>query len=180
MDRKSFIRRRRLHHLLTLFAAFLIIFLTFDVIVYAIAENALYEDIDRQFYDASQAIEADADGSVENFMNGSNIVYNGSGSYIITYINLPAPPKRRRRDSNAAYLSAFDYMLNIGFSPSDSGKTRTEAAAEQRDPLLPYLYHACPNRVRAVYYIQMATDSTDTSPPWASSLRCCCAAPPLR
>ena len=85
MDRKAFLLQRRLRYMLLLFVVFLALFGIFDLIVYAVAEGALYEDVDRQMEHAAQAIESNVDGAVENFQNGKNIVYTDRGSYVITY-----------------------------------------------------------------------------------------------
>ncbi len=162
MDRKRFLLKRRLLYILILFSAFLAIFTVFDVIVYASTENALYEDIDRQFADAAKAIDTNTAGGLENFLNGRNIVYTGSGSYIITYKIFLLLRNGEGEILNAAYLTAFDYMLNIGFSVSESGENRTEAVVRNNATLFYRTYTmSVETASNALYYIQMATDSTE-------------------
>lgn len=147
--------------MLILFAAFLSIVAVFDVIVYASAEDALYKDIDRQFADASKTIDTNVEGAVENFLNGSNIVYTGSGSYIITYKIFLLLRDSNGVVLNAAHLTSFDYMLNIGFAVSDSGRTRTEAAVRNNTTLYYRTYTKPVNTASgAIDYIQMATNAT--------------------
>ena len=69
-----------------LFAVFLLLG-SFDLIVYAAAENALYEEIDGQIADAEAHIKANVDGALDNFLKGRNIIYynNSKKSYVISY-----------------------------------------------------------------------------------------------
>jgi hypothetical protein len=70
-----------------LFAVFLLLLGSFDLIVYAAAENALYEEIDGQIADAEAHIKANVDGALDNFLKGRNIIYynNSKKSYVISY-----------------------------------------------------------------------------------------------
>ena len=86
MDRKNFLLRRRLQYIGILFLVFVLLLGIFDFIVYAFAENALYEEIDSQMADAEAHIQANEDGALDNFLNGRNIIYYDDGqSYVVTY-----------------------------------------------------------------------------------------------
>ena len=154
--------RRRLLYMLILLIAFLSIVAIFDIIVYASAEKALYQDIDRQFAEAAKEINTDVSGAIDNFLDGNNIVYTGGGSYIIPYKIFLLLRNENGYILNASRLTSFDYMLNIGFSVSDKGRYKTEAAV-RNGTTLSYRTYTMQVRVSTgtVYYIQMATNSTD-------------------
>lgn len=154
--------RRRLRYMLILFLVFLAVMSIFSLIVYVVAERALYEDADGQMEAARAAIDANTDDAVENFLNGSNIIYTDKGSFVITHKIFLLLRDSSGEILNAEYLTSFDYMLNIGFSPSNDGKFRTENA-ERNNTTLYYrtLTHGVRTEGGERYYIQMATDSTE-------------------
>ena len=161
MDRKAFLLQRRLRYMLLLFVVFLALFGIFDLIVYAVAEGALYEDVDRQMEHAAQAIESNVDGAVENFQNGKNIVYTDRGSYVITYRIFLLLRDRQGNILNAEYLSSFDYMLNVGFQAGAHGM-QTESV-ERNSFVLYYRTYtlAVTTSAGETFYVQMTTDSTE-------------------
>lgn len=148
--------------MLILFVVFLAILCIFSLIVYTIAESALYEEIDRQMTGAGEAIEGNPDDAVENFLNGSNIIYTDTGSYVITYKIFLLLRTETGVILNADYLNSFDYMLNISFSPQDDGRFHTEKAERNNSTLY---YRTFTRQVTTqdggVFYVQMATDSTE-------------------
>ena len=171
MDRKAFLLQRRLRYMLLLFVVFLALFGIFDLIVYAVAEGALYEDVDRQMEHAAQAIESNVDGAVENFQNGKNIVYTDRGSYVITYRIFLLLRDRQGNILNAEYLSSFDYMLNVGFQAGAHGM-QTESV-ERNSFVLYYRTYtlAVTTSAGETFYVQMTTDSTEIEASLAIILR---------
>jgi len=163
MDRKNFLLKRRLQYMGILFLVFLLLLGIFDFIVYASAENALYEEIDSQMKDAEANILDNVDGALDNFMNGRNIIYHDDGqSYVISYRIFLLLRNSGGEILNAGHLTFFDYMLNIDFSPSNAGKLRTEEA-HRNSSVLRYRTYTLPVTASdgRQYYIQMATDSSD-------------------
>lgn len=163
MDRKNFLLKRRLQYMGILFLVFVLLLGVFDFIVYASAENALYEEIDSQMADAEEHISDNVASALDNFLDGRNIIYYDDGqSYVVTYRIFLLLRNESGAILNAEHLASFDYMLNIAFSPEDAGKIRTEKAQRNSSVLWYRTYtmevtdsdgHTC--------YIQMATDSTD-------------------
>lgn len=163
MDRKNFLLKRRLQYMGILFMVFLLLLGIFDFIVYASAENALYEEIDSQMADAESHIAGNVDGALDNFLNGRNIIYYDDGqSYVVSYRIFLLLRDGDGQILNAEHLTFFDYMLNIGFSPGDAGKTRTEKA-QRNSGVLWYRTYTMPvtDAQGRQCYLQMATDSTD-------------------
>lgn len=156
MDRKSYIRGRRLQHLLALFTSFLLIFLAFDGIVCAIAEKALYKEIDGRLSEAARAVGEKPDGFVEDFINGGAIGYDGCENKMFLLLR-----NGEGAILNAASPSSFGDLPSLGFSPSDCGKIRTQAAARGSEKRY-YRIFTMPVRTASgqVYYIQTAADST--------------------
>ena len=163
MDRKNFLLKRRLQYMAILFVVFVFLLGIFDFIVYASAENALYEEIDSQMADAEEHIAGNVDGALDNFLNGRNIIYYDDGqSYVVSYRIFLLLRDAQGQILNAEHLTFFDYMLNINFSPEDAGKIRTETA-QRNSSVLWYRTYTIPVTVSdgQQYYLQMATDSTD-------------------
>ena len=163
MDRKNFLLKRRLQYMGILFLVFVLLLGVFDFIVYASAENALYEEIDSQMADAETHIADNVDGALDNFLNGRNIIYYDDGqSYVVTYRIFLLLRNESGAILNAEHLASFDYMLNIEFSPGDAGKIRTEKAQRNSSVLWYRTYTmVVTDSDGQQYYIQMATDSTD-------------------
>lgn len=155
--------RRRLRYLLILVLVFAAIFTIFDGIVYTFATSAMYKEADRQFADAQEAVLMDEDGAMENFLSGKNVVYTGKGTYIITYKIFLIVRDEEGNVLNEKYLLNFDYMLGIGFSASDAGKFKSETS-ERNGNKQYYRTHTVKVTTSdgAVYYVQMATEVTDT------------------
>ena len=163
MDRKNFLLKRRLQYMGILFLVFLLLLGIFDFIVYASAENALYEEIDSQMLDAEAHISENVDGALDNFFNGRNIIYYDDGqSYVISYRIFLLLRSSAGEILNAGHLTFFDYMLNIDFSPENAGRLRTEEA-QRNSSVLRYRTYTMPvtSSDGQQYYIQMATDSSD-------------------
>jgi len=164
MDRKHFLLKRRLKYMGTLFTVFLLLLGSFDLIVYAVAEGTLYEEIDGQIADAEVHIKANVDGALDNFLKGRNIIYynDSKNSYVISYRIFLLLRNPSGAILNSDYLISFDYMLNIGFSPKNAGKIRTEKA-QRSNSVLYYRTYTMPVTASdgQLYYLQMATDSTD-------------------
>lgn len=163
MDRKNFLLKRRLMYIGILFVVFLVLLGTFDFIVYASAENALYEEIDSQMADAETHIQANVDGALDNFLNGRNIIYYDDGqSYVVTYRIFLLLRNSEGDILNAEYLTFFDYVMNIDFSTENAGKIRTEKAERNSSALWYRTYTMqVTNSDGEGYYLQMAADSTD-------------------
>jgi hypothetical protein len=155
MDRKSYIRGRRLQHLLALFTSFLLIFLAFDGIVCAIAEKALYKEIDGRLSEAARAVGEKPDGFVEDFINGGAIGYDGCENKMFLLLR-----NGEGAILNAASPSSFGDLPSLGFSPSDCGKIRTQAAARGSEKRY-YRIFTMPVRTASgqVYFIQTAAAS---------------------
>ena len=163
MDRSNFLLKRRFQYIGILFVVFVLLLGIFDFIVYASAENALYEEIDSQMMDAQAHIENNVDGALENFRKGNNIIYYDDGqSYVVSYRIFLLLRNNAGDILNAEHLTFFDYMLNIEFSSRDDGKLRTEKAQRNSSVLWYRTYTmAVTDTDGQEYYIQMATDSTD-------------------
>lgn len=146
-----------------LFLVFLALFSIFDLIVYTRAGSALYEEIDRQMVEAEENINRNVDGAVESFLRGDNIVYYGRGeSYVISYRIFLLIRDGAGEILNAGHLYSFDYMLNIGFSPGNSGRLCTEKAERNSFTLYYRTYTVRADTTAGeTCYIQMAADSTD-------------------
>jgi len=155
--------KRRLQYIGLLFLVFVLLLGIFDVIVYASAEDALYEEIDSQMADAEVHIEANVDGALANFRDGNDIIYYDDGrSYVVSYRIFLLLRDEAGEILNAEHLSFFDYMLNVDFSSRDEGKLRTERAQRNSSVLWYRTYTmAVTDSAGELYYIQMATDSTD-------------------
>ncbi len=163
MDRRNFLLKRRLQYMGILFVVFLLLLGIFDLIVYASAENALYEEIDSQMADAEAHIAHNVDGALDNFLNGRNIIYYDDGrSYVVSYRIFLLLRDGEGKILNAQYLTFFDYMLNIDFSAQDSGRIRTEKA-QRNSSVLWYRTYTMPitDYDGQPCYIQMAADCTD-------------------
>lgn len=163
MDRKNFLLRRRLQYMGILFLMFVLLLGIFDFIVYASAENALHEEMDGQMEDARVHIEANADGALDNFLNGRNIIYYDDGqSYVITYRIFLLLRSAEGEILNAEHLTFFDYVMNIDFSARNAGRIRTERAVRNSSALYYRTYTmAVSGSDGRQYYLQMAADSTD-------------------
>lgn len=162
MDRKNFLLKRRLQYMGILFVVFLLLFCSFDLIVYTTSTRALYEEIDSQMKEAEAHIRQDADSALENFLEGRNIIYHDNGgSYVVTYRIFLLLRADDGEILNAAHLTSFDYMLNIAFSPRNDGRIRTERAERNSSTLYYRTYTMRVSSGGQEYYIQMATDSSD-------------------
>ena len=164
MDRQKFLLRRRVRYMAILSAVFFALFVIFDLIVYTRAGSALYEDLDTRLTEAGALIRANADGAVESFLRGDNIVYldDGRESYVINYRIFLLVRDAEGTVLNAEHLFSFDYMLNIGFSPADSGRPRTQSAERNRVSLSYRTYTVeAPTTGGETYYIQLAAECTD-------------------
>ena len=162
MDRKEFLFRRRVKYMAILFVVFLLLFLSFDLIVFSRSSRALYEEIDRQLQEAGQEIRDNADVAVKSFLRGDNIIYYESGgSYVISYRIFLLVRSEDGTILNAEHLYAFDYMLTIGFSPRDSGRVLTQSAERNGFTRSYRCYIAPADTESGTYYIQLASDSTD-------------------
>lgn len=164
MDRQKFLLRRRVRYMAILSAVFFALFVIFDLIVYTRAGSALYEELDTRLTEAGKIIRANADGAVESFLRGDNIVYldDGRESYVINYRIFLLVRDAEGAVLNAEHLFSFDYMLNIGFSPANSGRPRTQSAERNRVTLSyrTYIVEA-PTAAGETYYIQLAAECTD-------------------
>ena len=163
MDRKNFLFRRRLQYMGILFVVFLLLFSIFDIIVYTTSAGALYEELDGQMEEAELQIRLNEEGALDNFLAGRNIIYYDSGeSYVVSYRIFLLLRQEDGSILNAAYLTSFDYMLNIAFSPDNAGRLRTEKA-ERNSSTLYYRTHTIrvDGKDGQPLYIQMAADSTD-------------------
>jgi len=163
MDRKNFLFRRRLQYMGILFVVFLLLFSIFDIIVYTISAGALYEELDSQMMEAEEQIRLDEESALDNFLAGRNIIYyDGGGSYVISYRIFLLLREADGSILNAGYLTSFDYMLNIAFSPDNAGRLRTEKAERNSSTLYYRTYTIRVNEGSGrPLYIQMAADSTD-------------------
>lgn len=163
MDRKNFLLKRRLQYIGILFLVFVLLLGIFDFIVYAFAENALYEEIDSQMADAEAHIEANEDGALDNFLNGRNIIYYDDGqSYVVTYRIFLLLRSTEGEILNAEHLTFFDYVMNIDFSARNAGRIRTEKVERNSSALWYRTYTMkVTNAEGRQYYLQMAADSTD-------------------
>ncbi len=163
MDRKNFLLKRRLMYMGILFLVFVVLLGSFDLIVYARAEGALYEELDGQMTQAEASVRANVDGSLDNFLSGHNIIYYDDGSsYVINYRIFVLIRNEGGEILNAEHLSFFDYMLNIGFDPRAQGTFRTERAQRNSNELCYRTYTmAVAHSNGEEYYLQMTADTTD-------------------
>ncbi len=163
MDRRNFLLRRRLQYMGILFVVFLALLCSFDFIVYYVAERALYEEADSQMRDAEVHIQANVDGALDSFLDGRNILYYDDGSsYVITYRIFLLLRSANGTVLNEDHLVSFDYMLNVDFSPRNSGRLRTEKVQRSGSARW-YRTYTMPvtDSGGQLYYLQMAADSTD-------------------
>jgi len=162
MDRKNFLFRRRLQYMGILFVVFLVVFAVFDLIVYTTSAGALYEELDSQMMEAEEQIRLNEEEALDNFLAGRNIIYHDSGeSYVISYRIFLLLRETDGTILNAGYLTSFDYMLNIAFSPDNAGRLRTEKAERNSSTLYYRTYTVRVEERGRPVYIQMAADSTD-------------------
>lgn len=146
-----------------LFVVFLLLLGSFDTIVYYVAEKALYEEADSQMVDAEAHIQANEGGALDNFLNGRSIIYYDDGSsYVVTYRVFLLLRSESGEVLNAEHLIFFDYMLNIDFSPRNSGRLRTERA-ERNGVVRWYRTYTMPvtDAAGQTCYLQMAADTSD-------------------
>ena len=163
MDRRNFLLRRRLQYMGILFVVFLALLSSFDLIVYYVAENALYEEADSQMRDAEAHIQANENGALDNFLSGRSIIYYDDGSsYVVTYRVFLLLRSESGAVLNADHLIFFDYMLNLDFSPRNAGHLRTEKV-QRGGSARWYRTYTMPvtDAGGQLYYLQMAADSTD-------------------
>lgn len=145
-----------------LFSVFLLLFCIFDLIVYSASTEALYEETDSQMRAAAAHIRQDTESSLNNFLEGRNIIYHDNdGSYVITYRIFLLLRSSDGAILNAAHLASFDYILNIAFSPGSDGRIHTERVERNRSTVFYRTYTIRVSSGGRDYYIQMATDSTD-------------------
>jgi len=146
-----------------LLLVFFVLLGSFDLIVYAVAENALYEEIDGQMAEAEEHILLNPTGALENVRRGRNIIYyDDSDSYVITYRIFLLLRSGDGEILNAEHLAFFDYMLNVDFSPNNAGRVRTERVQRNSNQLCYRTYTMVVEGEDGVpYYLQMAADSTD-------------------
>ncbi len=163
MDRQRFLLKRRIKYMITLFAVFLLLLLTFDFVVFSVSRNALYEECDGQMKEAEEHILSEPDGAVNNFLNGKSIVYYDNGSnYVISYKIFLLLRNEEGKILNSEYLIFFDYMMNLEFSGKNVGKFMTQRV-ERNSEFLSYRTYtvAVRDSREDVYYVQLATDITD-------------------
>lgn len=149
--------------MITLFVVFLLLLLTFDVVVFSVSRNALYEECDSQMKEAEERILAEPDGAVNNFMNGKSIVYYDNGSnYVISYKIFLLLRDEAGELLNSEYLLFFDYMMNLRFSDRNVEKFITQKV-ERNSEFLSYRTYTVEVRDSQgdIYYVQLATDITD-------------------
>ncbi len=163
MDRKYFLFKRRLQYMGILFLVFLLLFCTFDIIVYTVSSQAMHQELDSQMTQAETQIRRDVDNALENFLKGRNIIFYDSGeSYVVSYRIFLLLRDAQGEVLNRAHLSSFDYILNIAFSPENAGKFRTETAMRNAATLYYHTYTIQVEDPNATpYYIQLVADSTD-------------------
>lgn len=163
MDRKKFLIKKRFEYMVMLSIVFFLLLASFDIIVYAVSQKALYEEADDQMHEAGKHIALNKEGALTNFLNGKDIVYYDDGSnYVISYKIFLLLRDSEGNILNADYLVSFDYMMNIDFSPGDKGELKVEKA-ERNGSTLYYRTYTMGIDIAGgeYYYLQMATDSTD-------------------
>ena len=156
-----------------LLIVFLLLFAIFDLIVYTRANSALYEDADRQLQEAGDMIRENPEAAVESFLRGDNIIYFNSGqSYVISYRIFLLVRAENGEILNDEHLYAFDYMLNIAFSPTNEGRLITESAVRNSFSRYYRTYTVrVPPQTGESCYVQMATDSSEIEASLAIILR---------
>jgi two-component system sensor histidine kinase CiaH len=163
MDRQRFLLKRRIKYMVTLFVVFLLLLVSFDVVVFTVTRNALYQECDDQMLEAQEHIEQNPDNAISNFKNGKSIVYYENGSnYVIDYKIFILLRDTQGELLNTEYLTFFDYMLNLDFSQNHVGKILTEKVERNQQSLY---YRTYVIRVDLsegdTYYVQLATDTSD-------------------
>ena len=163
MDRKRFLLKKRIKYMITLFVVFLLMLIIFDIIVFSVTRNALYEECDGQMREAEVHILEEPDTAISNFLNGKSIVYYDNGSnYVISYKIFLLLRDDTGELLNADYLRFFDYMLRLHFSEKNIGKFITEKVQRNSEFLFYRTYTVkAQNTKGATYYVQLATDTTD-------------------
>jgi len=163
MDRKKFLIKRRFKYMIMLSIVFLVLLASFDLTVYLVAKNALYQEADDQMIEARNNIAENEGGALTNFLNGKDIVYFDDGTnYVISYKIFLLLRDPDGVILNADYLVSFDYMTNIGFSPNDKGHLLVEKAKRNGTTLYYRTYTmGIQTNDGKNYYLQMATDSTE-------------------
>ncbi len=163
MDRQSFLLKRRIKYMITLFAVFLLLLVIFDVIVFSVTRSALYQECDSQMREAEDNILSEPDTAINNFLNGKMIVYHDNGSnYVINYNIFLLLRDESGKLLNSEYFLFFDYMMNLNFSENHIGKSITEKVERNREFLFYRTYTVeIQNSQGQTYFVQMATDTTD-------------------
>lgn len=163
MDRKKFLIKRRFEYMVILSIVFLLLLGIFDLTVYAVAQNALYQEVDDQMLEAVDHIALNEDDAFNNFLYGKDIIYYDDGSnYVISYKIFLLLRDPDGNILNADYLVSFDYMMNIDFSIEDKGHLRVEKAERNGTTLYYRTYTMAINTSDGkTNYLQMVTDSTD-------------------
>ncbi|MDO4571784.1 MAG: HAMP domain-containing sensor histidine kinase [Clostridia bacterium] len=163
MDRKDFLRKRKLRYVGGLLIIFILAFGSYAALTLRTTQEALFGELDAQYLEAAEVIAANPESSLENFLSGRNIVYSDLGSYSINYKIFILLRDGQGRLLNAEPLRYFDYLYDIGFSPPE-GRVRIANQSIQRSG--ESVYYRCYVLPLAAgdgetLYVQLASEVTD-------------------
>lgn len=146
-----------------LFVVFLLLLVSFDLIVFTVTRNALYEECDSQIKEAEEHILKNPENAVHNFKNGKSIVYYNDGSnYVISYKIFILLRNAEGEILNSDYLYAFDYMLNLDFSRKRINRIVTSKVTRNSDELYYRNYLVTVEQEgQETLYVQLATESSE-------------------
>lgn len=163
MDRQSFLLKRRIKYMITLFAVFMLLLVVFDIVVFSVTRSALYQECDSQMREAEESFLSEPDTAINNFLNGKSIVYYDNGSnYVINYKIFLLLRDESGELLNAEYLQFFDYMMNLDFSEKNIGRSVTQKV-ERNSQFLFYRTYTVKveDTTGNIYYVQLAADTSD-------------------
>lgn len=161
MDRKDVLFKRKVRYILALLLVFIAAFSAFGFLMYRSAEAALFEDLDSQYREAEATIRDNTGSSIENFLQGRNIVYTSQGTYAINYKIFILLRDAEGNLLNEEPLRYFEYLFDIGFSPEDRGRLANQQIFRRGS----YLYYrtysfAVQGADGQRYFVQLATEVT--------------------
>lgn len=163
MDRKDFLRKRKLRYVGSLLLIFILAFATYALLTLRTTQSALFGELDEQYREAAAVIGENPDSSLENFLSGRNIVYSDMGSYSLDYKIFILVRDPGGTLLNTEPLRYFDYLYDIGFTPPE-GRMRIVNQSIGRSGVS--VYYRCATIPLTgpdgrVYYVQLATEVTD-------------------
>jgi two-component system sensor histidine kinase CiaH len=162
MNRGKFLFKKQIRYVVTFLFIFTCIFSGFAFLVYQNSARTLFDEIDSEYSEATRAIMAGDDRSIDNYLAGRNIVYMGYGSYVVNHKIFLIMRNMQGEMLNADVLAAFDYIQNIDFSAKDLRNPRTAQVRRHNASVYYRTYSITVESSDGTgYYLQMVTDVTE-------------------